>query len=57
MSAIALELEALVDHMDVEWREAGHVSAESSQRLKDLHLRFEALFANPGQSKPTGERR
>jgi len=56
MSAIALELEALVDHMDNEWREAGKISTESAQRLKDLHLRFDALFGNPGQSKPSGER-
>ena len=54
MSAIAIELEALVDRMDVEWRNAGKVSAESAQRLKELHRRFEVLFENPGQSKPAG---
>jgi len=46
MSAIAIELEALVDRMDDEVRDTGKISQESAQRLNELHLRFERLFGN-----------
>jgi hypothetical protein len=54
MSAIATELEALVDHMDDESRGAGKISKESAQRLEELRLRFEALFGNPSIVGPAG---
>jgi len=54
MSAIATELEALVDRMDDELRGAGNISKESAKRLNELHLRFEALFGNSAQSQPAG---
>ena len=54
MSAIATELEALVDHMDDELRGAGKISKGKRTAARELRLRFEALFKNPSIVGPAG---
>jgi hypothetical protein len=47
LSALAIELAALVDEMEAEWREKGALSEQSAQHLHDLLGRAERVFADP----------
>ena len=47
LSALAIELAALVEEMEAEWREQGALSDQSAQHLHDLLARAERVFADP----------
>ena len=48
MSAIAAELEELVDSMEAELRETGSFSPENIERLHELRMSLEQLFGRGG---------
>ena len=47
LAALAIELTALVDEMEAEWREYGELSEESARHLHELLGRAERVFADP----------